>query len=97
MKSAPDGYTIVIVSNAHFANPILTKSLPYNTVRDLAPIRSGRFNAPDSGNPSEFAGKEREGSDHACKVPARIAQLWFRLQWWIGSFGGGVVGIHGKN
>lgn len=38
MKSAPDGYTIVIVSNAHFANPILTKSLPYNTVRDLAPI-----------------------------------------------------------
>ena len=37
-KSAPDGYTMVMVNSAYAVNPALRKSLPYNTLRDLAPI-----------------------------------------------------------
>lgn len=36
-KSAPDGYTILLVVNTHAINPLLTK-LPYDPIRDFAPI-----------------------------------------------------------
>ena len=37
-KSPPDGYTILVVSGAHAINPSLYPKLPYDTVRDFAPI-----------------------------------------------------------
>ena len=37
-KSAPDGYTLLMVSPSHSTNPTLLKKLPYDTFRDLAPI-----------------------------------------------------------
>ncbi len=37
-KAAPDGYTIGIVNAAFTINPVLRKSMPYNTVKDLAGI-----------------------------------------------------------
>lgn len=37
-KSAADGYTLVVVSGSHTINPSLYKKLPYETVRDFAPI-----------------------------------------------------------
>lgn len=37
-KAAPDGYTILIVANSHVNNPSLVKHLPYDTLRDLAPV-----------------------------------------------------------
>ncbi len=37
-KSPPDGYTLVLVSATHSVNPSLNKNLPYDLVRDLAPI-----------------------------------------------------------
>lgn len=37
-KSAPDGYTLVMVSGSHAINPSLYKKLPYDTARDFAPI-----------------------------------------------------------
>ncbi|HET7158207.1 MAG TPA: tripartite tricarboxylate transporter substrate binding protein [Burkholderiales bacterium] len=37
-KSAPDGYTIILVSNSVSINPSLYPKLPYDTLRDLAPI-----------------------------------------------------------
>ena len=37
-KSAPDGYTLLMVSPSHSTNPTLVKKLPYDTFRDLAPI-----------------------------------------------------------
>ncbi len=37
-KSPPDGYTIVLISATHSVNPSLNKNLPYDLVRDLAPI-----------------------------------------------------------
>jgi len=37
-KSAPDGYTIVLVSATHSVNPSLHKHLAYDLVRDFQPI-----------------------------------------------------------
>lgn len=37
-KAAPDGYTLLIVSSSHAINPALGKKLPYDTLRDFAPI-----------------------------------------------------------
>ena len=37
-KAAPDGYTLLMVSGSHVVNPSLYKKLPYDTLRDFAPI-----------------------------------------------------------
>ena len=37
-KSTPDGYTILLSTNAFTANPWLYSKLPYNTEKDFAPI-----------------------------------------------------------
>jgi tripartite-type tricarboxylate transporter receptor subunit TctC len=37
-RSAPDGYKIMLVVGSHIINPILTKSVPYDTDKDFTPI-----------------------------------------------------------
>jgi tripartite-type tricarboxylate transporter receptor subunit TctC len=37
-RSAPDGHTLGIILSAHSANPALRKSLPYDTLKDLAGV-----------------------------------------------------------
>jgi len=37
-KSAPDGYTLLMVYISHATNPTLVTKLPYDTVRDFVPI-----------------------------------------------------------
>lgn len=37
-KAAPDGYTLLMVSSAHVINPAMIKKLPYDAVKDFAPI-----------------------------------------------------------
>jgi tripartite-type tricarboxylate transporter receptor subunit TctC len=37
-KSAPDGYTYVFVFDTHAVNPALIPGLPYDTLKDLAPV-----------------------------------------------------------
>ena len=37
-RSAPDGYTMMTANIAHGANPYLHKELPYDTIRDFAPV-----------------------------------------------------------
>jgi tripartite-type tricarboxylate transporter receptor subunit TctC len=37
-RSAPDGHTLIIVSSSHAINPALRAKLPYDTLRDFAPI-----------------------------------------------------------
>ncbi len=37
-KSAPDGYTIAIISTGHIVNPSVYSKMPYDTLNDLAPI-----------------------------------------------------------
>src|SRR5512146_915930 len=38
VKSAPDGYTLLIVSSSYAINPSLYTSLPFDPVKDLAPV-----------------------------------------------------------
>ena len=37
-KSAPDGYTILMVNIGHTVNPGMYRKLPYDTIRDFAPV-----------------------------------------------------------
>lgn len=37
-RAAPDGYTLLMVSAGHVINPAMVKKLPYDSVRDFAPI-----------------------------------------------------------
>jgi tripartite-type tricarboxylate transporter receptor subunit TctC len=37
-KSPPDGYTLLMVSASHTINPAMAKKLPYDSIRDFAPI-----------------------------------------------------------
>ena len=37
-KSAPDGYTVLIMSNTHTVNETLIPKKPYDLMRDLAPV-----------------------------------------------------------
>ena len=37
-KSPPDGYTLLMVSAAHVINPAMIKKLPYDSIKDFAPI-----------------------------------------------------------
>jgi tripartite-type tricarboxylate transporter receptor subunit TctC len=37
-KSPPDGYTFVFVFDTHAVNPSLIPNLPYDTLKDLAPV-----------------------------------------------------------
>ncbi|MGP1614892.1 MAG: tripartite tricarboxylate transporter substrate-binding protein, partial [Pollutimonas bauzanensis] len=37
-KSQPDGYTLLVTSAPHVSNPSLMKKLPFDTVKDFAPV-----------------------------------------------------------
>ncbi len=37
-RATPDGYTILMVSAAHTINPAMIKKLPYDSVKDFAPV-----------------------------------------------------------
>jgi tripartite-type tricarboxylate transporter receptor subunit TctC len=39
-KARPDGYTIIVISTAFFANPTLYGWVPYDPIRDFTPIAS---------------------------------------------------------
>jgi tripartite-type tricarboxylate transporter receptor subunit TctC len=53
-KAEPDGYTILLLNNLHAVSPSLFKSLPYDSVKDFAPVSTlGAFSlvfivSPDS-------------------------------------------------
>jgi tripartite-type tricarboxylate transporter receptor subunit TctC len=38
VKSAPDGYTFLLISTTHVLNGLLIPNLPYDTTRDFAPV-----------------------------------------------------------
>ncbi len=38
VKAAPDGYTVVLVASSLATNPSLFRQMPYDTLRDLAPV-----------------------------------------------------------
>jgi tripartite-type tricarboxylate transporter receptor subunit TctC len=74
-KSAPDGYTLLLGDTATFAvNPSLYKKLPYDPMKDLAPVTlTGRFALLLVVNPSSLkAGSVKELIEEAKKMPGKI-------------------------
>ncbi len=74
-KSAPDGYTLLLGDTATFAvNPTLYKKLPYDPLKDLAPVTlTGRFALLLVVNPSKLkATSVKELVEEAKKAPGTI-------------------------
>jgi tripartite-type tricarboxylate transporter receptor subunit TctC len=74
-KSAPDGYTLLLGDTATFAvNPTLYKKLPYDPLKDLAPVSlTGRFALLLVVNPSSLkATSVKELVEEAKKTPGKI-------------------------
>jgi tripartite-type tricarboxylate transporter receptor subunit TctC len=38
VKSRPDGYTLLLISTTHVLNGLLLRNLPYDTIKDFAPV-----------------------------------------------------------
>ncbi len=72
-KSAPDGYTLLIMSNTHAVNETLIPKKPYDLMRDLAPITG--INSQDLllvANPSVKASNLKEFLALAKKNPGKL-------------------------
>jgi tripartite-type tricarboxylate transporter receptor subunit TctC len=72
-KSAPDGYTLLVMSNTHTVNETLFPKKPYDLMRDLAPITG--INSQDLllvANPKVPASNLKEFLAYAKKNPGKL-------------------------
>jgi tripartite-type tricarboxylate transporter receptor subunit TctC len=76
-KANPDGYTLLQAATSHATNPAMNAKLPYDSLRDFAPI-SLLSQQPNIWivNPA-LPVKNMKGADRARKSAARPAQLRF--------------------
>lgn len=73
-KANPDGYTLVMVLAAHAINPSLYKNLPYDSVKDFAPISMvARLPLVLYTNPKFAAKTVPELIDYARKNPGHLS------------------------
>ena len=73
-RSTPDGYTFGYVISAHTINPALRNDLPYDTLRDFAPITQvARAHVVLAAHPSVPANDMRELADLARRTPGGMA------------------------
>ena len=72
-KADPDGYTILLVNPANGINATLYKSLPFNFIRDIAPV-AGITRSPNvmEVNPDVPAKTVKEFIDYAKANPGKI-------------------------
>ena len=72
-KSAPDGYTLAFIYITHATNPALMEKLPYDTLRDFAPVSMvGWQSMVLLANPSFPAASVKEVIDLAKAKPGAI-------------------------
>ena len=72
-KSAPDGYTVLVMSNTHTVNETLIPKKPYDLMRDLAPVTG--INSQDLllvGSPNLKASNLKELLALAKKEPGKL-------------------------
>ncbi len=60
-KATPDGYTLLIVNDTHAINASLHKKLPYDPIKDFAPITLDRGDAVHAERASVAARQVRSG------------------------------------
>lgn len=74
-RSAADGYTLLVSTNAHAANPAIYKSLPYDTLKDFTNL------APLAGHANVFIVGPQQGfktlADFLAAAKAKPGQLNF--------------------
>lgn len=72
-KAEPDGYTLLLLNNAHAVSATLFKSLPYDTVKDLAPISTiSTFSVVLLVNPDSPFRTVKDLIAHAKSNPGRL-------------------------
>lgn len=73
-KAVPDGYTLCIANNSHISiNPIIRRNLPYDPVRDFAPVAYvAHVNGIIIARPSVPANSMRELVELAKSNPGKI-------------------------
>jgi tripartite-type tricarboxylate transporter receptor subunit TctC len=73
INAAPDGYTILLVNPAHGINATLYKKLPFNFIRDVAPV-AGLIRVPNvmEVNPNVPAKTVAEFIDYAKANPGKV-------------------------
>ena len=75
VRATPDGYTLLVSTNAHAANPAIYKSLPYNTLKDFTNL------APLAGHANVFIVGPQQGfktlADFLAAAKAKPGQLNF--------------------
>ena len=77
-KADPDGYTLMMINDNHALNPSVFKNIPYDSVKDFAPIGFvGYTPLILVANPSR-AGEGREGAGRAREREARTASAMRR-------------------
>ena len=74
-KAAADGYTLLMGTNSpHSSNPALIRNLPYDPVKDFAPIsRTGSFTLAFVVNPAVPAASLAEVIAYARANPGKLA------------------------
>jgi tripartite-type tricarboxylate transporter receptor subunit TctC len=72
-KAPPDGYTLAFIYITHATNPTLITKLPYDTLRDFAPVSLvGRQSMVLLANPGFYANTVQELIDAARAAPGKI-------------------------
>ncbi len=75
VRAAPDGYTLLVSTNAHAANPAIYKNLPYDTLKDFVNL------APLAGHANVFIVGPQQGfktlADFLAAAKAKPGQLNF--------------------
>ena len=74
-KAPPDGYTLLVVAFPFAVNPTLYAKLPYDTVKDFAPLILAGQSANLLVVNNDAAGQIREGADRRRQGEARHHQL----------------------
>ena len=74
-KSAPDGYTLLVMSNTHTVNESLVPNKPYALLRDFTPVAPINYFGSRAGRPPVGSGEHDRGADQAREGVARQAQL----------------------
>ena len=59
VRSPPDGYTLLFISTANMINATYYTKLPFNFMRDIAPVAGPLAGANRAGGQSVCAGKDR--------------------------------------
>ncbi len=77
-KAAPDGYTLVMASGSHNANPSLYRKLPYDSIKDFAPVTLlATVPIVLSAHPSVAAGSARDLVTLARAKPGQLSYASF--------------------